>query len=105
MGLRVVHFLERSFDVYVPPRRLFNVIQSADAVLCETDLMSNLILGAVVENFSYVFQVYGKVKMINREQMRSFKKAWAQFDPERSGYIKKADIVPFLGVSHLILTL
>lgn len=60
--------------------------------------MSNLILGAVVENFSYVFQIYGKVRTINREQMRGYKRVWQQFDPERTGFMQKKDIVPFLGV-------
>ena len=63
------------------------------------DLMSNLILGAVVENFSYVFQIYGKVQMINREEMRGYKRVWQKFDPERTGFMKKQDIVAFLGVS------
>ncbi|KAL8283193.1 hypothetical protein RQP46_005971 [Phenoliferia psychrophenolica] len=60
-------------------------------------LMSNLILGAVVENFSYVFQIYGKVQTINREQMRGYKRVWQQFDPDRTGFMQKKDIVPFLG--------
>lgn len=54
---------------------------------------------AVVENFSFVFQVYGRVKSLNREQLRSFKKVWAEFDTERSGYLPRRDLVRFLGVS------
>ncbi|KAM0754891.1 hypothetical protein T439DRAFT_283840 [Meredithblackwellia eburnea MCA 4105] len=60
-------------------------------------LITNLILGAVIENFSFVFQIYGKVQTINREQMRGYKKVWQQFDPNRTGYMKKKDIVSFLG--------
>jgi Ca2+-binding EF-hand superfamily protein len=62
--------------------------------------MANLILGAVIENFSYVFQAYGKVTNIDREQMRSFKKIWAEFDAERTGYLQRKDIVRFFGASR-----
>lgn len=62
-------------------------------------LMANLILGAVIENFSYVFQSYGRVINIDREQMRSFKKTWAEFDHQRTGYLQRKDIVKFFGVS------
>ncbi|GAA5915927.1 hypothetical protein JCM5296_002066 [Sporobolomyces johnsonii] len=60
-------------------------------------LFTNLILGAVIENFSFVFQAYGKVTTISREEMRSFKKVWAEFDPERTGYLQRQDIVRFFG--------
>ncbi|GAA6064276.1 hypothetical protein JCM10212_000978 [Sporobolomyces blumeae] len=59
-------------------------------------LFVNLVLGAVIENFSFVFQDYGKVTSVNRGQMRSFKKLWTEFDPERTGYLAKADIPKFL---------
>lgn len=53
--------------------------------------------GVVVENFSYVFQVSGPTS-ITREEMRAFKKVWAEFDPARKGYIQRANFVPFFGV-------
>ncbi|GAA5967490.1 hypothetical protein JCM11641_000565 [Rhodosporidiobolus odoratus] len=59
-------------------------------------LFVNLVLGAVIENFSFVFQAYGKVTNINREQMRHFKKTWAQFDTERTGHLQPNDIGRFL---------
>lgn len=40
--------------------------------------------------------------MLDREQLRSFKKVWAAFDTERSGYLPRRDIVRFLGVRLLI---
>ncbi|CEQ42955.1 SPOSA6832_04831 [Sporobolomyces salmonicolor] len=64
-------------------------------------LFTNLILGAVIENFSFVFQAYGKVTTISREEMRSFKKVWAEFDPERTGYLQRQDIVRFFGAPLL----
>lgn len=53
----------------------------------------------MVENFSYVFQTDGATSL-DREQMRSFKKNWANFDIHRTGFIGTKDIVPFLAVSH-----
>lgn len=63
--------------------------------------MSNLILGAVVYNFSFVFQIYGTVKDLDREQMRDYKRVWGEFDPERTGYLARKDIVSFFSVSFL----
>ncbi|GAA5898852.1 calcium channel protein CCH1 [Sporobolomyces salmoneus] len=59
-------------------------------------LFTNLVLGAVIENFSFVFQDYGKVTNINREQMRSFKEVWQEFDPDRTRYLRKEQIPRFL---------
>ncbi|GAA6010255.1 hypothetical protein JCM11491_005413 [Sporobolomyces phaffii] len=59
-------------------------------------LFTNLVLGAVIENFSFVFQDYGKVININREEMRSFKKIWSDFDPNRTGYLRREQVPRFL---------
>lgn len=53
--------------------------------------------GVVVENFSYVFQLTGEMS-ITREEMRAFKKVWAEFDPDRTGYISRKSLVPFFSV-------
>lgn len=54
----------------------------------------NMFTGVVVENFSFVFQLTGDVS-ITREEMRSFKKVWAEFDPDRTGYIPSKSLVSF----------
>ncbi|KAF8321114.1 hypothetical protein DL93DRAFT_1599778 [Clavulina sp. PMI_390] len=54
----------------------------------------NMFTGVVVENFSYVFQLQGPASL-TREEMRSFKKIWAEFDPTRKGYIPRAKFVAF----------
>lgn len=53
--------------------------------------------GIVVENFSYVYQQEGTASL-TREQMRAFKKAWAKFDLEGTGYLRRDKIGPFLAV-------
>ncbi|GLB42802.1 putative calcium channel [Lyophyllum shimeji] len=56
----------------------------------------NLFTGVVVENFSYVFQTSaGGAKSITREQMRSFKKVWAEFANPRTNYLERHRFVPF----------
>lgn len=56
----------------------------------------NMFTGVVVENFSYVFQSSGGgAKSITREQMRSFKKVWAEFANAKTGYLERSSFVPF----------
>lgn len=54
--------------------------------------------GVVVENFSYVFQLAGGTKALDREQMRAFKKVWAEFANQRTGYLERPKFVPFFAV-------
>ncbi|KAG9050174.1 calcium channel protein [Tulasnella sp. UAMH 9824] len=56
----------------------------------------NMFTGVVVENFSYVFQLNNSRGSINRHEMRAFKKVWALFDVEGTGFLTSASIVPFL---------
>ncbi|KAG5652105.1 hypothetical protein H0H81_006278 [Sphagnurus paluster] len=54
--------------------------------------------GVVVENFSYVFQTSaGGAKSITREQMRQFKKVWAEFANPSTGYLERDKFAPFFG--------
>ena len=63
-----------------------------------TDLL--LVLGVVVENFSYVFQTSaGSAQSITREEMRSFKKVWAEFANAETGYLERPSFVRFFHVS------
>ncbi|KAG9004060.1 calcium channel protein [Tulasnella sp. JGI-2019a] len=56
----------------------------------------NMFTGLVVENFSYVFQLNNSQNSINRQEMRSFKKIWATFDVNGTGYIQPRDLALFL---------
>jgi hypothetical protein len=55
------------------------------------------ILGVVVESFSYLFQVADTVSL-TREEMRSFKKVWTEFDPSRKGYLPRSKFAAFFSV-------
>lgn len=65
---------------------------------------SSLPLGVVVENFSYIYQ-QRRNQTLNREEMRSFKKVWAQFDQSSTGYLDRHKIVPFLAVRLSLVSL
>jgi hypothetical protein len=55
--------------------------------------------GLVVENFSYVYQTTGGAKVVTREEMRAFKKVWAEFANQKTGLLERAQLVPFFRVS------
>lgn len=57
----------------------------------------------VVESFNYVFQMTGGSKEITREEMRSFKKVWAEFANAKTGYLERNKFVPFFSVCRLFL--
>ncbi|PLW08520.1 hypothetical protein PCANC_24286 [Puccinia coronata f. sp. avenae] len=58
-------------------------------------IVLNMFTGLVVDNFAYVFQLFGKVKAIDREEVRRFKEAWAEVDRERRGYLTRHQFIPF----------
>lgn len=57
-----------------------------------------MLLGVVVESFSYVTQQAGGSRSITREEMRSFKKIWAEFANHNTGYLEKRNFIPFFAV-------
>lgn len=58
-------------------------------------------IGVVVENFSYVYQTTGGAKAVTREEMRAFKKVWAEFANQKTGFLERPHFVPFFRVSAL----
>ena len=61
-------------------------------------IMYSLNTGVVVENFSYVFQSTGGAKSITREEMRAFKKVWAEFANQKTRFLERNSFVPFFAV-------
>ncbi|KAJ3558247.1 hypothetical protein NM688_g1042 [Phlebia brevispora] len=60
-------------------------------------IFANLFTGVVVESFYYVFQMTGGAKEITREEMRSFKKTWAEYANPKTGYLERDKFVKFFG--------
>lgn len=57
----------------------------------------NLFISLIYESFSYVYQRSSGLSIISREEIRRFKQAWAEFDPNGTGYITKEVFPRFLG--------
>ena len=65
----------------------------------------NLFVSLIYESFSYVYQRSSGLSVISREEIRRFKQAWAEFDPNGTGFISK-DVFPrLLGVSVAVTAL
>lgn len=56
----------------------------------------NILISVVITNFSYVYHGSGPHKLITREELRKFKKAWRKFDPNGTGFIYEHDLYRFL---------
>ncbi|KAK4959458.1 calcium channel protein [Elasticomyces elasticus] len=57
----------------------------------------NLFISLIYESFSYVYQRSSGLSVISREEIRRFKQAWAEFDPNGTGYMSKEVFPRFLG--------
>lgn len=57
----------------------------------------SLFVSLIYESFSYVYQRSSGHEVVNREETRRFKQAWATFDPMGTGYITKEDFPRLLG--------
>ncbi|QIX02069.1 hypothetical protein AMS68_007586 [Peltaster fructicola] len=56
----------------------------------------NLFIALIYESFSYVYQRSTGLSIISREEIRRFKQAWAEHDPDGSGFISKEVFPKFL---------
>lgn len=65
----------------------------------------NMFTGVVVENFSYVFQMTGGSRDVTRQQMRAFKKVWAHYANQRTGYLERNKFAEFFHVRYSSLPL
>ncbi len=63
----------------------------------------NLFISLIYESFSYVYQRSAGLSIISREEIRRFKQAWADFDPDGTGYISKETFPRLLRVSTILI--
>ncbi|KAF9999058.1 calcium channel protein [Entomortierella chlamydospora] len=59
-------------------------------------IFTNMFIVVVMHNFSYVYQIAPGFSLINREEIRSFKKVWGSIDTKKTGYIQEKDLTRFL---------
>lgn len=56
----------------------------------------NILISVVITNFSYIYHGSGPHKLITREEIRKFKRAWNCLDVNGSGYIYESDLFKFM---------
>ena len=56
----------------------------------------NILISVVINNFSYVYHGSGPHKLITRDEIRKFKRAWNELDITGSGFIYENDLFKFL---------
>ena len=59
----------------------------------------NLFVSLIYESFSYVYQRSSGSGAVSRDEVRRFKQAWTEFDPDGTGYISREAFPRLLGVS------
>jgi hypothetical protein len=57
----------------------------------------SLFVSLIYESFSYVYQRSSGHAIVNRDETRRFKQAWATLDPDGTGYITKEEFPRLLG--------
>lgn len=62
-------------------------------------IFTNMFIVVVMHNFSYVYQIAPGFSLITREEIRRYKRHWAEVDHENTGYIQQEDLTKFLMVS------
>ncbi|KAG0281785.1 calcium channel protein [Linnemannia exigua] len=59
-------------------------------------IFTNMFIVVVMHNFSYVYQIAPGFSLINRDEIRAYKRVWAEVDRDRTGYIQEKDLAKFL---------
>ncbi|KIW43817.1 uncharacterized protein PV06_04881 [Exophiala oligosperma] len=60
-------------------------------------LFVSLFVSLIFESFSYVYQQSSGMSIVSRDEIRRFKQAWADFDPNGTGFISKEQFPRLLG--------
>ncbi|KAH7056641.1 Ion transport protein-domain-containing protein [Linnemannia elongata] len=59
-------------------------------------IFTNMFIVVVMHNFSYVYQIAPGFSLINRDEIRAYKRVWAEVDRDRTGFIQEKDLAKFL---------
>ncbi|OCT49834.1 Calcium-channel protein cch1 [Cladophialophora carrionii] len=57
----------------------------------------SLFVSMIFESFSYVYQQSSGMSIVSRDEIRRYKQAWAEFDPNSTGFISKEQFPRLLG--------
>lgn len=59
-------------------------------------ILLNMFISLILDSFSYISHKSGYSDLIQREEIRKFKRTWQEFDSEGTGYIKPIELPKFL---------
>lgn len=62
-------------------------------------IFTAIFVAVVADNFSYVYQIASNFSLVNRDEIRRYKKTWAEFDVLRTGFLEPKNYIPFWRVS------
>jgi len=62
-------------------------------------VFANLFILVMIQEFSLVYKTESGSRLISKEDMENFKRAWNDVDSDLTGFIQKKDLARFLGVS------
>ncbi|KAI8338655.1 Ion transport protein-domain-containing protein [Chlamydoabsidia padenii] len=61
-----------------------------------THIFLNLFIAVVISNFEYTYETRSRFTLITKDDLRKFKYAWAEVDPNGTGFIQKEQVAKFL---------
>ncbi|KXN71988.1 hypothetical protein CONCODRAFT_169338 [Conidiobolus coronatus NRRL 28638] len=59
-------------------------------------ILTNVLIVLILDNFSFCYDIAASFSLLSRSEIRDFKTKWRLIDEDGTGYLKTADIVPFL---------
>lgn len=65
----------------------------------------SLFVSMIFESFSYVYQQSSGMSIVTREEIRRYKQAWAEFDPNGTGFISREQFPRLLGVRDSVIVI
>ncbi|KAL0076809.1 Ion transport protein-domain-containing protein [Phycomyces blakesleeanus] len=64
-------------------------------IVC-THIFLNLFTAVIISNFEHTYETRSRFTGISKNDLRTFKHAWAEIDPTGTGYIQKKDVTKLL---------
>jgi hypothetical protein len=61
-----------------------------------TLFLMNLFVVSVIDNFDFSYQQDAVFSLVTMEDLNNYKQAWAEFDPNATGYIPRQELLKFL---------
>ncbi|KAK9767738.1 calcium channel protein, variant 2 [Basidiobolus ranarum] len=91
-------FCVRGTDVYLDSdcgSTLWSLLLFISFYVICTYIFLNMFIVIVIGSFTYIYNSNSALELISKEDLIHWKRTWAEFDPQATGYISPEDLVPF----------